>query len=594
MAFSNKKDKKRVGTVDLKKRFGQNDSDSNEEYRYENGRQVLYSRQYEEPLPPPVNAGYMPEYPNEPRPLDSADTVSPMNQPPFGIEQNGALDDASKFANAKDKAGQIEENEIAEPKDLFELANIIEEKNARKQKEENEVVIRVRDKVKEHYSTKILSERENPEFKAELFAWITDALKDEGRYISADRRERVAKRITNLIVGLGPLEDLLSRGYTEIMVSRYDKIYVEEKGGMVLSDAAFGSEEELQTLIYQIAGTIGRTINSSEPICDGWLKDGSRFNAVVPPIAADGATLTIRRFSDKKLTGEDYLKFGSLNEDILTFFDFAVRGGLNLICSGGTGSGKTSLLNLMSNFLSYDPGLSVVTIEDSLELKINHPNVRREETRKSNSKDGSGEITAQLLVKNALRQRPDRIIIGEIRDGTIADFLRAAGSGHDGCMTTIHANSPQELESQIVVLFMMAKDYDLDPDTIRMMYSNAVDIVIQIKRYSDHVRRISQISHIVGYGLQACNELGIGPGNPEYSDKKVYVRDIFRFVKTGVAEDGKFIGDYLPTGYIPKALLEKGEMNGASIDLSIFKPKKSEKSEDINVNDGHSESVEHV
>lgn len=595
-------------TISLRDRLTNYESESSY-YREQNGVRMLYETRVSELAAYPNVGTTVPDYTGQPWPTDagivspsgtveqlppvqpgtayqtpSPDAVQPAQPVPVqqvsgetlpGADAGMPSEKEKPRASAAGNGYQVTLDDIG----LSESA--AEQERRRVQELENKVVKSVLKKVADTFRDQIVSSGDKPEFRKKIHDFVDNVLKDEGRYVSMERRPLVAKRITNLILGLGPLEDLLDKGYTEIMVTRYDKIYVEEKGGMILSDAAFGSEEELQTLISQIAGSVGRTINISDPLCDGYLKDGSRFNAVFPPIAADGATLTIRRFSDKKLTGEDYLRFGSVNEDILKFFDYAVRARFNLICSGGTGSGKTSLLNLMSNYLAYDPGLSVVSIEDSLELKINHPNVRREETRKSSSKDGSGEVSARLLVKNALRQRPDRIVIGEIRDGTIADFLRAAGSGHDGCMTTIHANSPQELEDQIVVLFMMADDYSLDAETIRRMYAQAIDIVIQIKRYSDHARRISQISHIVGFGTSACETLGIKPGDDDYSDNKVYVRDIFRYVKTGETDDGKFIGEFRPTGYIPWALIEKGEMNGARIDVSIFKPREeTEKTEE--------------
>ena len=467
----------------------------------------------------------------------------------------------------KKKKGEDESVNMA---DLFDA--LAEHEDPVRIEVENGIVSRIRDRAKGKFGTRILTERDSEEFKNELSAAIEDMLKDEPQLAMTDR-PAMTKRIMALIVGYGPLDELFEKKYNEIMVSRYDRIFVEENGDMVLAGVRFGSEDELQQLIQQIVGGIGRVINQTNPICDGFLPDGSRFNAVLPPIAADGATLTIRRFPEKKLTGEEYLKFGSLDERILKFLKLTVEAKFNLICSGGTGSGKTSLLNLMSNFLSYNPGLSVVSIEDSLELRIAHPNVRREQTRKSTAKDNGGEVTARDLVKNALRQRPDVIVIGEIRDGTMADFLRAAGSGHDGCMTTIHANNPRELEQQVIVLFMMAKDYNLDPDTIRMMYSSSVDIVIQIKRYPDHARRISQIAHVVGYGDYAAEQLGIRPGDPEYDPHKVYVRDIFRWRKTG--EDpvtGKFTGVFEPTGYIPKALTEKAANNGVKFDMSMFTP----------------------
>lgn len=436
--------------------------------------------------------------------------------------------------------------------------------------EEEAVVDRVRTKVKEKLGDRIKSERKDPGFQEEVRGFIEDCLKTEASVVkTVAERRRVTERILNLIVGYGPLEKLFKSGYSEIMVSRFDKIYVEKNGKLVLSDIRFASEEELKNVIVQMVTNIGREINDANPIVDGRLEDGSRFNAVLSPIAVDGAQLTIRRFPEKKLVADDYIKFGSMDKQILWFLKQAVRSKYNLVVSGGTGSGKTSLLNLLSNFLDYDPGLSVVTIEDSCELKINHPNVRRYETRNENS-NGSGEITSRMLVKNLMRVRPDVAIIGEIRDGTMADFLRLNTSGHEGGMTTVHNNSPEELEGTIQVLFKMAKDYEFSENTISRLYANAVDLIVQIKRYPDHGRRISHISHVVGYGEQGARALNIPYDSPEYNPQRVYIRDIFRWEMTGKDENGKFIGEFRPTGYVPEALLEKSYQNGVEIDRRIF------------------------
>lgn len=435
----------------------------------------------------------------------------------------------------------------------------------------DEAVIRTQERMKKMFGERLKVERSGETFKRELWYAIEEALKDEGRAIrTVEKREQVTSRIYNLIVGLGPLELLFSSGYSEIMVSRYDKIFFEEQGKMRLSEVRFENEQELRSVLERIVSPIGRVIDDMNPMVDGRLEDGSRFNAVIPPVALDGSHLTIRRFPEKDLKEEDYLEFGSLDQTILTFLKMAVEARLNLIVSGGTGSGKTSLLNLLGNFLGYDPGLAVITIEDSAELRIRHPNVRRYETRAATA-EGKGEVTSRMLVKNSMRERPDIIIIGEIRDGTMADFLRSASSGHDGCMTTVHNNSPEELESTVQILFQMAEDYNFSESAIRRLFANAVDIIIQIKRYPDHVRRISQITHVVGYGKRAAKKLGIAPGNPEYSADEVYLRDIFAWAKTGTGEKETFQGVFRPTGYIPLTAIEKARLYGVDIDTAIFK-----------------------
>lgn len=461
---------------------------------------------------------------------------------------------------------------------LEEIVKMQSDQDLERKEQEEDVVKRVRQKVKDLFGDRIKEEKNNDKFKEEIREAIDGALKNEGRFVpTVSDRERLNTRIFNLIMGLGPLELLFTQGYSEIMVTRYDKIFVEEKGKLKLTDVQFASEEELYSIIEQMVSRIGRVINDSNPKADGILEDGSRFNAVLAPVAVDGAELTIRRFPEKMPTEEDYIKFESLDRDILSFLKMAVESKWNLIVSGGTGSGKTSLLNLMSNFLSYDPGLSVVTIEDSCELRINHINVRRYETKAANA-SGAGGVTSRDLVKNVMRARPDVVIIGEIRDGTMADFLRLNTSGHEGGMTTVHNDSPEKLESTIQILFQMAKDYNFTENAISRLYANAVDLIIQIKRYSDHVRRISHISHVVGYGKDGAKELGILFKDPDYNPTEVYVRDIFVWRKTGVSENGVFTGKFEATGYVPKGLIEKAEENGVTIDTKLFEPPRNGRS----------------
>lgn len=449
------------------------------------------------------------------------------------------------------------------------ISELLKEMYQKDAENEEQVVSFVRDKIKIKFGNRILDEKKSEEFQNEVLNEIENLIMEQGALVRSEaHREEIKIRIKNLILGHGPLELLYDRGYSEIMVSRYDRIFVEEDGKMKLSDVKFGSEEELVNIIQKLVAPLGREINSANPTVDGRLEDGSRFNAVLPPIAVDGAQLTIRRFPEKKITAQDYLRYGSLNEDVLQFLKYAVHSQWNIIVSGGTGSGKTTLLNLLSNFLDFDTGLAVLTIEDSCELRINHPNVRRYETRAANA-SGQGAVTSRDLVKNSLRVRPDSIIIGEIRDGTMADFLRMATSGHDGCLTTVHNDSPEELENTIQVLFQMAKDFNFTEEAIKRIYCSAVDIIVQIKRFPDHVRRITHVSHVVGYGKIGARALGISASDPLYDPHECYIRDIFRWEPWGV-KDGKFYGDYVPTGYVPQALIEKARDHGVIIDPDMF------------------------
>lgn len=498
-------------------------------------------------------SGKDPEEEKEDKEQESLGSARKQRTKKTGYEQSYTLED-------------LINREEAERKDPLNQEN--------QKKNEEEVVLRVREQIKNRMGDRIQEElkkkEKDPQFLDEVHREIETLLMNEGKYVrTPQKRQEMTERIYHLIVGYGPLEVLFARGYSEIMVSRYDRIFVEENGGMKDSGVKFASEAELRTVIEQMVSRIDRSINDANPLADGFLADGSRFNAVLPPIALDGAELTIRRFPDKKLTAEDYLRFGSLDFQVLWFLKKAVESKYNLVVSGGTGSGKTSLLNLMSSFLSYDPYLSVVTIEDSAELKVDHPNVRRLLSRPANA-SGNGEVTARDLVKNCMRMRPDVVVIGEIRDGVMADFLRLNTSGHEGGMTTVHNNSPEELDGTIQVLFKMAKDYEFSENTISRLYANAVDLIIQIKRYPDHKRRISHISHVVGYGSAGASALKIRFNCPEYNPSKVYIRDIFRWEKTGEEKDGTFTGEFRATGYVPKGLLEKSEMNGVHIDERIF------------------------
>lgn len=475
----------------------------------------------------------------------------------------------------KNKERRAREREEKEKKEKEEKQR--KEKAAREERERRilkKTINEIRDQLKKDFGSRILTEKYNKEFRGELEEAVWQAILDRPEDVPIKIRENVKKQIVYLVIGLGAIEPLLEEGKNEIMVSRYDRIFVEEKGKMVLrEDAKYTDEEELQTIIKEICSDIGKSINATDTIVDGYLRDGSRFNAVFPPVSPDGAVLTIRRFPKHSLTGMKYKAFESVDDRMLRFLKLSVLSGWCIIASGGTGSGKTSLLNLLSSFIPKDE--SVITIEDSLELNFNHPNVRRKLTRKSDLKeDTKADVDTTRLVKNALRERPDRIVVGEIRGGEMVDFLDAANSGHEGCLTTVHANSPKALTTRVCSLYKKGNSEGYTTNDIKRLYADSVDLIVQIKRYPDTVRRISHIAHVVGYGADAAEELGIKPGDIQYKENEIYVKDIFKWQPDGGKKDenGKMIGHFMPTGYIPAALLEKAADNGIVIDESIFKP----------------------
>ena len=363
----------------------------------------------------------------------------------------------------------------------------------------------------------------------------------------ADRADLV-QEIVDDILGNGPLEQLLrDPEVTEIMVARYDTIYVERHGRLFLSGLAFGDEDHLRKTIDRIVGKVGRRIDESSPLVDARLKDGSRVNAVVSPIALDGATLTIRKFFKDPFTANDMLHTGTLTAAAIAFLEAAVRGRMNVVISGGTGSGKTTTLNVVSSFIPDDE--RIVTIEDSAELQLNKPHVVRLETRPVNI-EGQGLVTIRDLVRNSLRMRPDRIIVGEVRDGAALDMLQAMNTGHDGSLTTVHANSTQDAVSRLETMSLMA-GMELPMTAIRDQVGRAVNLIIQQSRLRDGSRRITEISEVIGV------EKG-----------EVKLQPIFEFVYSPDKDDPQ-IGRLMPTGKQP-SFLDRLEQRGIFIDREVF------------------------
>ena len=362
-------------------------------------------------------------------------------------------------------------------------------------------------------------------------------------------KEELQRQVVAEAVGLGALEPLVNDdAVTEIMVNGPDQIYVEKDGRLTLSESRFSSTQSLLAIIDRIVAPLGRRIDESSPMVDARLPDGSRVNAVIPPLALNGPSITIRKFAKKNLYMSDLLRYGSISEPMGLFLKAAVELKQNIVISGGTGSGKTTLLNILSNFIGSED--RIITIEDAAELKLNQPHVVGLESRPANA-EGKGKVTIRDLVINALRMRPDRIVVGECRGGEALDMLQAMNTGHDGSLTTGHANTPSDFLSRLEVMVMMA-GVDLPSRAIREQIASAVDILVQQTRLADGTRRITHIMEVVGF-----------------SDDKIQLETIFEFVRKGYDSNGKIAGTYRSTGYVPKFYRNAIEQ-GIELDLSLF------------------------
>ncbi|MGN6415509.1 CpaF family protein [Flexivirga sp.] len=365
-------------------------------------------------------------------------------------------------------------------------------------------------------------------------------------------RTRIAQEISDDILGHGPLEPYLrDPDITEIMVNGPSDIFVEREGKIHATDASFSDDAHLRRTIDKIVARVGRRVDESSPMVDARLMDGSRVNAVVAPIALDGAILTIRKFAADPFTDSDLIGFGTMTETVRDFLRMCVLGRRNIVISGGTGSGKTTTLNVLSGFVPEDE--RIVTIEDAAELQLHQDHVLRMEARPPNI-EGRGQIAIRELVRNSLRMRPDRIIVGEVRDGAALDMLQAMNTGHDGSLTTVHANSPRDSLSRMETMVLMA-GVDLPVRAIREQVSSAVNLIVQQTRLKDGSRRIVAITEVVGM------ESGI-----------ITLQDLFTFdYSAGRDEHGRFRGRLVPTGIRPK-LVEDLSDHGIEVPIMFFSP----------------------
>ena len=394
-----------------------------------------------------------------------------------------------------------------------------------------------------------LMRMEDLELRRETEALIREIIKLESALPDTIDPETLVRDVLNEAVGLGPLEELLADdSITEIMVNRYDEIYLERLGRLERHPSIFTSDRAVLGVIERIVAPIGRRIDESSPMVDARLKDGSRVNAIIPPLAIKGPTLTIRKFSRRTLTADDLIGFGALSPDMAEFMRMAVLHRKSIVISGGTGSGKTTLLNVLSNYIP--DGERIITIEDAAELRLAHSHLISLEARPANA-EGRGQVAIRDLVKNALRMRPDRIVVGECRGGEALDMLQAMNTGHEGSLTTLHANSPRDGLARLETLVLMA-GMDLPLTAIRDQVVSAVDIIIQQARLADGRRVITGIVEVTGM-----------------ESNKIQLQELFKYEQQGRDADGRIVGRFRGCNAVP-VFYESLRESGIAVDLSIF------------------------
>ncbi len=385
--------------------------------------------------------------------------------------------------------------------------------------------------------------------QADVRRAVDRILDEENIPLSGLERERVQTDVINELFGLGPLEPLLEdKTVSDILVNGSKQVYVERRGKLELTDIVFRDDAHLMQIIDRIVSRIGRRVDETTPLCDARLPDGSRVNAIIPPLAIDGPSLSIRRFGKDPLKISDLIEFKTLTPALAQFLEACVKSRLNIMISGGTGSGKTTMLNCLSGFIPNDE--RIVTIEDSAELTIQQPHVVRLETRPPNI-EGKGEITIRHLVKNSLRMRPERIIIGEVRSDEAMDMLQAMNTGHDGALATIHSNTPRDSLSRLETLIAMG-NLRLGEKAMRQQISSAINLIVQCARLNDGSRKITHVTEIIGM-----------------EGEIITMQDIFKFTRTGMGPKGEVLGSFKATGIRPRCS-DKLEAYGFRMPAHLF------------------------
>ncbi|MFC5695762.1 CpaF family protein [Pseudomonas sp. GCM10022186] len=369
--------------------------------------------------------------------------------------------------------------------------------------------------------------------------------------VSSGCRQLIIKQITDEVLGLGPLEPLLAdHSVSDILVNGHASVYVERHGKLQRTDVRFRDDQHLLNIIDRIVSSLGRRIDESSPLVDARLKDGSRVNAIIPPLAIDGPSMSIRRFAVDLLSTDSLIQMGTLTPAVALVLKAIVRGRMNVLVSGGTGTGKTTMLNVLSSFIPHNE--RIVTIEDSAELQLQQPHVVRLETRPANI-EGRGEVNQRELVRNSLRMRPDRIVIGEVRGAEALDMLTAMNTGHDGSLTTIHANTPRDALGRIENMVSMT-GATFPIKAMRQQIASAIDVVIQLERQEDGKRRLVSVQEINGM-----------------EGEIITMTEIFGFERRGIGEHGEVLGDFRPTGMVP-AFRDTLAKRGIELPLNLFRP----------------------
>ena len=381
--------------------------------------------------------------------------------------------------------------------------------------------------------------------------YVDKVLEDNPFAVPVSERGRIVSDLRDEMLGLGPIESLLKDpSITEIMVNGPKKVFIERMGKLQLSGVQFHDDAHVMNIIERILSPIGRHIDESTPLVDARLKDGSRVNIIIPPLALCGPCITIRKFAQKALSVENLISFGTLDRKMADFIRACIQARINILVSGGTGSGKTTTLNVLSSFIPENE--RIVTIEDAAELKLQQTHVVTLESRPANI-EGSGQITIRDLVKNALRMRPDRIIVGEVRSGEALDMLQAMNTGHDGSLTTAHANTPRDALSRLETMVLMA-GFEMPVRAIREQISSAIELILQQSRLKDGSRKITYITEV-----------------QHMEGDVITTQDLFRFEQTGMDADGKLTGHFVSTGMQP-GFMEKFQTNGVELPEDFFMP----------------------
>jgi pilus assembly protein CpaF len=398
-----------------------------------------------------------------------------------------------------------------------------------------------------------LSEIKREDVRREVAQILESLVVGESAPMNLQERERLSQEVLDEVFGLGPLEPLLADPtVSDILVNTYKRVYVERRGMLEATSVQFRDDGHLMSIIDRIVSAIGRRVDESSPMVDARLPDGSRVNAIIPPLSVDGPCLSIRRFGHDRLAAEDLLHNKTLTPPMLELLQGCVKARLNVLISGGTGAGKTTFLNVLSSYISNRE--RIVTIEDAAELQLHQEHVVRLETRPPNI-EGKGAVAQRQLVINSLRMRPDRIIVGEVRGEEALDMLQAMNTGHDGSLTTIHANAPRDALSRLETMVAMS-NLNLPDSAIRRQIASAIDLVIQVSRMSDGTRKVVSIAEITGM-----------------EGEVVTMQDIFLFRKRGIRENGEVIGEFMPTGIRPK-FSERLIVAGVQLPMAMFEVQK--------------------